>query len=234
MATIQTNIPGAGIGNAPSSEASKLSGQAERAAEQLASSALDRVNQAKERAQSGLSEQRTVVTQRIRRVGEALKATGDDLRAEDAMLADYLGQASAKVESVASYVGALSPSHLASDIQRFARERPAWFFGGTFLVGLAVGRFLKSSSAASRSRQEDLDTFTTTQSRTLPSARSNYPTSDRPMSSAGYSEPRVYGGGSSNYGGGASSSTHGGGPSNGDSDKVQATPAPFGTSTRTS
>jgi hypothetical protein len=31
-------------------------------------------------------------------------------------------------------------------VEDFARQRPAWFFGGAFLLGLAAGRFLKASA----------------------------------------------------------------------------------------
>jgi hypothetical protein len=39
-----------------------------------------------------------------------------------------------------------TPRTIARDVHRFAQEKPAWFFGGAFLLGLAVGRFVKSSS----------------------------------------------------------------------------------------
>ncbi|HEY6556163.1 MAG TPA: hypothetical protein VI072_02780, partial [Polyangiaceae bacterium] len=45
----------------------------------------------------------------------------------------------------ASYVSETDPRDVLQDVQDFARQRPAWFFGGAFLLGLAAGRFLKAS-----------------------------------------------------------------------------------------
>jgi hypothetical protein len=40
-----------------------------------------------------------------------------------------------------------SPRELKSDLERFARERPAWFLGVAFVTGLLAARFLKSSDS---------------------------------------------------------------------------------------
>jgi hypothetical protein len=182
-------------------DASKLAGQAEKAAEQLANSALERVQQAREKAESGLSEQRGLVTQRIRRVSDALRATSDELRLEDEVVADYLEQAGDRVERIASYVSSAKAADIAHDVQRFASERPAWFFGGTFLLGMAAGRFLKSSAATAEQRASEEPRLTSESSQSAQTGAygqvqhsSVSPTgAERPMSSAGYSEPRVYG-----------------------------------------
>jgi hypothetical protein len=60
-------------------------------------------------------------------------------------VAKYADSISDGVDRVANYVGSLEPGALVTDASRFARSKPAWFFGGAFLVGLAAGRFLKSS-----------------------------------------------------------------------------------------
>jgi hypothetical protein len=49
------------------------------------------------------------------------------------------------VERLASYVASADLSHLGDDVQRFARDKPLFFFGGAFILGLAAGRFMKSS-----------------------------------------------------------------------------------------
>jgi hypothetical protein len=34
----------------------------------------------------------------------------------------------------------------AEDLRGIARERPAWFFGGAFVLGLALGRFARATA----------------------------------------------------------------------------------------
>jgi hypothetical protein len=118
----------------------------ERAAEQVADSAIEQVRSAR----SGLSEQRGQIAERIRRVGTAMRESGDRVRNEDEMAADYLRMASQRIDRVASYVTTADLSVMAADTQEFIRKRPAVFFGGAFLVGLAAGRFLKASGGANK------------------------------------------------------------------------------------
>ncbi len=200
MGNQNPNMSG-GWQSSPTPDTSKLAGQAERAAEKIANSAVDRVQEARDKAESGLSQQRGQLTQRIRRVGDALRTTSDELRLEDEVVADYLDQAGDRVERLASYVKSANPSDMVRDVQRFATERPAWFFGGTFLLGLAAGRFLKSSAAQKSDSQFSYDSRRQGQmssSRSMPNQQgvTTVPSTtvvDRPVSSAGYSEPRTYG-----------------------------------------
>ncbi len=196
MGTQNPNVPGSW--STSTSDSTKLGSQAEKAAEQIASSALDRVQSARDRAESGLSAQRGQVTRRIRRVGDALRVSSDELRLDDEVVADYLEKAGDRVERIAAYVSSASPSDLARDVHRFASERPAWFFGGTFLLGLAAGRFLKSS--AGDVGRHDYSNFKAPYNRQAASSATASVTTtptrsvgDRPASNVGYSEPRVYG-----------------------------------------
>jgi len=133
--------------NQPNGDTStKLADKAEQAVEQVKTAAIDRVQSAREQAQSGLDQGRNQVGDRIRHVSSALRSAGDSLREEDEFIARYVTAASERIESVASYVGSADPKAVLRDAQNFARERPAWFFGGAFLLGLAAGRFLKSSA----------------------------------------------------------------------------------------
>lgn len=116
----------------------------EKAAEQATDSAIEKVRAVK----TGIAEQRDQLAERIRRVGTAMRESGDRVRKEDEMAADYLRMASQRIDRVASYVTSADLSTMAGDTQEFIRKRPAVFFGGAFLVGLAAGRFLKASSGA--------------------------------------------------------------------------------------
>ena len=92
-----------------------------------------------------ISSQRERVTGRVRTLGRALKGAGEMLE-EDDLVAQCLHYASDKVNGVAGYVEELEPTRAAEDLRDLARDRPALFFGGAFALGLALGRFARSSA----------------------------------------------------------------------------------------
>ena len=61
------------------------------------------------------------------------------------MVARYAEKASDRIDRTAQYLSTTEPQQIMRDAEAFARREPAVFFGGAFLLGLAVGRFLKSS-----------------------------------------------------------------------------------------
>jgi hypothetical protein len=95
------------------------------------------------------------VTDRIQRVGDLLRGASEQLRHEDETIARYMDVASVRVERVAQYINNADLSTLADDVNRFARERPAWVIGGSFLAGLAIARFLKSTAPSERQGSQD-------------------------------------------------------------------------------
>jgi len=121
----------------------RLADKAQQAAEQAKSSALERVRDAREMAEHGLEERRQQAAQRIRRFGNTLRSTRD-LNPDDEFMAQLLDGATSRVERVADYVAEADFRQMTQDVEGFARNRPAWFFGGAFLAGLALGRFAKA------------------------------------------------------------------------------------------
>jgi hypothetical protein len=94
-----------------------------------------------------LSVQRDRVTGRVRTLGRALKGASSMLE-EDDVVAQCLHFASDKVEGVAGYVDEMTTDGVTDDLRAMARDRPAWFFGGAFLLGLALGRFARSTAGS--------------------------------------------------------------------------------------
>ncbi len=131
----------------PEGAAASIMERTEKAAEQAKGSAIEQVRSVK----TGISEQRDQIAERIRRVGDLMRESGDRVRKDDEMAADYLRLAGQHIDSVASYVNGADFSTMAADTQEFIRKRPAVFFGGAFLLGLAAGRFLKASGGPTRS-----------------------------------------------------------------------------------
>lgn len=124
--------------------AGSFSQRTEKAAEQAAGSAIEQVRS----VTSGLTQQRGQVAERIRRVSDLMRDSGERVRKDDEMAAEYFHMASERIDRVASYVGSADLASFAADTQEFVRRRPAVFFGGAFLLGLAAGRFLKASSGS--------------------------------------------------------------------------------------
>jgi len=142
--------------SSPSQGASGLVDKLAQTADSTAHKAIERVQETRERALSGIERQQAQLRDRIRDVSGALRSSGHKL-SDNEMVASLLDTASDKVDRLASYVDTASARGLAADVHNFARQRPAWFFGGAFLAGLALGRFAKSSArAASEGSSQDL------------------------------------------------------------------------------
>lgn len=104
-------------------------------------SVADRVEQVRNQADS--AKEQTV--ERIRRVAGELERMGDALRADDPVSAKIAERAGRSIDGLANYVSATDARAMLNDTERLARRSPAVFYGGAFLLGLAAGRFLKSS-----------------------------------------------------------------------------------------
>jgi ElaB/YqjD/DUF883 family membrane-anchored ribosome-binding protein len=128
----------------------------EQGVQSATTAAIEQVREVRERAESGIEQQRAAVAQRVRRLGEAIRHTSDQLSREDQFAQSLLDNASSRVQSVAEYIDQARLEDVAQDVQTFARRQPAVFFGGAFLIGLALGRFAKSSGSSSAGRDEDL------------------------------------------------------------------------------
>ncbi len=138
---------------APAREGSaSLAERSEKAADQVAGSAIEQVRA----VQSGLSQQRGQLAQRVRRVGDAMRESGAKMGSDDETASEFFRFASRHIEDIASYVDQNDLSAIASDAREFVRKRPAVFFGGAFLLGLAAGRFLKASGGAASPRPGQL------------------------------------------------------------------------------
>ena len=86
-------------------------------------------------------------------IADVARQTGDELRGQNEMLASWVHAASDHLRTLADSLRDRPAADLAEDLARFARQRPALFLGGAFLLGLGVARLLKASpDQASSSR----------------------------------------------------------------------------------
>jgi hypothetical protein len=126
-----------------------LSDRTEEAAGRAREAAIERVEEARDRAREGIDRGKQKVADRIRRLGSALHSASDNLREEDSAMAHSADMASETIERAANYVASADLKSTVRDVENFARREPALFFGGAFLLGLAAGRFLRSSASRS-------------------------------------------------------------------------------------
>jgi hypothetical protein len=141
--------------------------KAKEGAEQLKTKALERVEEARDKALSSKEK----MAARVRRVGSAVRSASDNLRQEDDMVARYAEKASDRIERAAQYLSTTEPRQIMRDAEGFGRREPAVFFGGAFLLGLVVGRFLKSSQEHENALSFDEDF----ERRRLPAPRTGQP-----------------------------------------------------------
>jgi hypothetical protein len=120
-------------------------GTAAKAANLAAGAATRQIEKTRERIEDRITQQREQITGSVRALGRALRGAGEVLD-EDELAAHALHYASDKIERVAGYVAEISPDRVANDLRGVARSRPWWFYGGAFALGLALGRFARSSN----------------------------------------------------------------------------------------
>lgn len=110
--------------------------QAKRAAAQVS-------DQAKTTVDTRMSD----VAQEVGSVAEAVRQTTYEIGGESETIARYGERIADQLETVSSYLNEKGVEDVLTDIQDFARRQPAVFLGGAFMLGMVVGRFMRSSSA---------------------------------------------------------------------------------------
>jgi hypothetical protein len=79
---------------------------------------------------------------------EATREITERLRSNGSAVAPYIDRVTDRIERFAADLNGKDVEELLGEVQRFARRRPAIAVGISFALGLAVARFLKSSSDA--------------------------------------------------------------------------------------
>lgn len=130
--------------------AMQVADDAKRQASHLASDARKAVaSQAAKLQQAGanyFASQKDCLVDEVSNVGAAVRQAAQKLHDEgDERVACYVEQAASGIEGVGSYLRDRDASALCDDFEQFARRRPEVVYGGLFLAGLGIARFLKAS-----------------------------------------------------------------------------------------
>jgi len=133
--------------------------KAEGVAEEVQHKAGEKASAAKEqvkRTAAQVGEQaKSTVDSRLSDVAQELGTVADTVRqvsyeAESAgnseVVMRYGEQIAEKLDGISSYLNENGIEEVLTDLQDFARRKPGVFLGGAFMLGIVVGRFLRSSS----------------------------------------------------------------------------------------
>jgi hypothetical protein len=148
-----TGKPGDGGSRQTKGETSGVAAKSHEAAENIKEAAVEKLQSAYASAESMKGQ----AAERVRKLGSAVRKVGEHLRVEDQeKLAEYAADASERIEGLASYIDSADLGRVIHDTETFARRRSPLFFGGALVMGLAAGRFLRSSGARVRNSTERL------------------------------------------------------------------------------
>jgi hypothetical protein len=156
---------------------------------QVQEKAKEVAHQAQEQAKSVVATRKEQAVDQLDSVAQAFRRTGAELRNQQKdTIAGYTEQLADQVERLSGYLEQRDVGQLLHEAEDIARRQPALFLGGAFMLGLLVGRFIKSSGERRRyelARQEynERVNYPVTY-------QSNYPTPGRPSAfSSGLAGP---------------------------------------------
>lgn len=143
-----------GAGSASQTQ-TDMGAKAQDVVEQTQQKAGEVVDQAKQQATSQLSSQKDRAVDSLGTVVDALRQTSKHLRESDQQgIAQYADKAAERVEQFSGQLRGKDVQEIVRDVERYARQQPALFLGGAFVLGLLGARFLKSTAQ----REDDGDT----------------------------------------------------------------------------
>ena len=139
------------------SERSETSERASEYAEQGQEKAAAAAEQGREKVKGQISTQKERASGELQGIARALQSTGEQLREQDQdAIGRYADQAAEQVERLSNYLSEKDSEQLISEVEDLARNRPAVFLGGAFVLGVAAARFLKSSAGQTGDLKEEL------------------------------------------------------------------------------
>jgi hypothetical protein len=124
-----------------------LKDSAREAAETVRQMGSDAAHELQNEAEGFAQSRKRELGERIKGGGAAMRRVADKLRdEEDPNIAKYAEAAARRLHRAGEYVQSRDFGAIRRDLENVARRRPELFFGGMFIAGLAVSRFLKASA----------------------------------------------------------------------------------------
>lgn len=106
---------------------------------------------AQEQAEAHIASQKDRAAGSLEGVADALKKTGKNLREQDQeAIPEAVEAAAEQVEEISDYIRNTDARELVTQVERFGRTQPLIFLGASFVAGIFLARFLKSSGRGRR------------------------------------------------------------------------------------
>jgi len=129
--------------------------QVKKSADQVMTAAKETVQELaeplKDKALDMAKEQKDAGADHLRMLARAMDSASQAVQGDVPQLANYIKTLSGKLEQVSSDIRDQELDQLGQTASDFAKRNPALVFGGAMLAGIALTRFLKSSSQPSTS-----------------------------------------------------------------------------------
>jgi hypothetical protein len=113
--------------------------------------AVNAAGKVQEKMQQTVTQQKSAGADYIGAIAQATERAAGEFDDALPQAARYIRQASSQMQGVADVVRDRDVRQLVGEVETFARQQPALFFGGAVILGFAALRFLKSSPPAAPS-----------------------------------------------------------------------------------
>jgi hypothetical protein len=117
----------------------------------LAASGRNLMDRAREGALNRLDSQRERAASGLTSMVDALRQGGQYIEQQNPTIASYVDTAASQLERFTGGIRDRNLTQIVTDVERFARRRPAVFLGSAFVLGVVAARFLKSSAPENES-----------------------------------------------------------------------------------
>lgn len=118
--------------------------------DQLQEAASGLLNQAARTADAQASTTMTRVGETLTQVAQAINDAAGGMRESQPQIAGFAETAATKVDETATYLREHDASEVLDAVQQAARRQPALVVGGGLVLGLLVGRFLRTGATATQ------------------------------------------------------------------------------------
>jgi len=155
MSEPQVGAEAGGI-RAPTSGGHSPREQAAEAAHLVKEEAASFAEDARAKAAEKVESEKQTATRTLADFAHAMRKAGFELdQADQTMATRMVRQAADGLETFARSVSDKRPEELLDAVRDFGRRNPTAFIAGSVLAGIAIGRFLKSSSATPEPERGD-------------------------------------------------------------------------------
>ncbi len=135
----------------------QVKSELERASAELRDQGEKVASTATAQADRYATEQKETGAQHVANFARAVDRAASELESSSPELARYAHKAASSVDTFSDTLRQRSVRELIDETTDFARREPALFFGATFMAGLAISRFLRSSEDHEAERQHSGD-----------------------------------------------------------------------------